>query len=642
VFRHRFLVLFLTSGLTCLALAAPARPQTTATAPAAGAQDPDKPDPSGDQLSGEPLTLQEEIVVTANRIPASSEAVGSSVTVIGREEIERRNEPSVLNLLRTVPGLEVAQGGGPGSVASVFVRGANSNHTLVLVDGVRVSDSSGGFDFSILRTDDLDRIEVLRGPQSTLYGSEAIGGVISLTTRRGRDGFHYDVDGRAGSLGTHEVRVSADGGRSGFDYSFSLADRHTDGVSVASERRGNTERDPFSDVTAAARLSFSVPADGRVNLVLRHTDAKSDLDGFTFGIGPTDDPNYVQKRSLLVTSLQYDTPVTRWWNLHLAVGASDDKNKGRDPDTFFNNYDLRSRHRELSAQSDFKLDGNNTLVAGLSSEHRQGDNQGAYDESLNLSSLYLQDNFSWHDHLFLTAGARHDRYSSFDSKTTYRVTASYLWPGTSWRLHGSLGTGFRGPSFDELFFPQAGNPRLRPETSQGWDLGLNRSFFGGVLTAGVTYFANRFDDLIDFDSSTFTFANIRRADSKGIEATLQLQPRADTELQASYTYDETKDLATGQPLARRPRHRLTLLAAFQPTERLRGVASLVAVEHRIDSDGTQMDSYHRVDLTMEYRLKPWLQPFVLVQNVLGEGYEEISGYTSPGRTALLGIRFLSR
>jgi vitamin B12 transporter len=584
-------------------------------------------------------TFQEEMVVTANLVESPTEEVGSSVTVIGREEIERRGQTSVLDLLRTVPGLTVSQSGGLGSVGSVFIRGADSNHTLVLIDGVRVTNTSGGFDFSTLRADNVERIEILRGPQSTLYGSEAIGGVISITTRHGRSGAHVGVDARAGSNDSYELRVDADGGNGRFDYSLSAADQRMGGLSVASEQRGNTEDDPFTERSASARLGFSFLEDGRADVILRHSDADADLDGFTFGVGPTDDPNYTQERQLSVGALQLVKPLAPWWKLHLSLSASEDKIRGEDPDTDFNNYDIRSRLREVKARSDFKLGPDNVLIAGFSSERRQGRNRGSYDESLNVESAHLQDNWSWNNRLFLTAGVRYDRYSRFGNETTWRATGSYLaGAGSPWKLHGSYGTGFRGPSFDELFFPFLGNLALQPETSRGYDLGIERRFANGAAVADVTWFSNRFEDLINFSFVTFTFENIARASSQGIEASLWLQPRTNLELQAGYTYDDTEDRSTGEPLPRRPRHRASLAATCSFHDRLRSTASIAVDQDRIDSDGSKMDDYTRADLKVEYSLRPWLQPYLFLQNLLDEEYEEVSGYSASRFAVVLGLR----
>lgn len=582
-------------------------------------------------------TFSDEIVVTANRVPSPAETVGSSVTVITRDEIERRHEPSVLDLLRTVPGLEVARAGGPGTATSVFIRGANSNHTLVLIDGVRALNTSGGFDFSGLDTDNVERIEVLRGPQSTLYGSEAIGGVVSITTRRGRPGFHTNLDVRGGSLDTREGQLVLDGGSERFDYSLSFSDRKTDGVSAASELRGNTEDDPASDQTLSGRFSLKLPASGRLDLVARHVDADASLDGFTFGVGPTDDLNFTQKRKLTVASLQLVQPVASRMNLRVNASTSKDESRLRDPDTDFNNADFESRVGEVSAQADFKLASSDTLVVGVSKERREGETtSAAYDQSLDVDSAWIENDWSWHERLYVTAGARHDRYSKSGEETTYRVTSSYLI--SSWRLFGSVGTGFRGPSFDELYFPFAGNLDLKPETSRGWDAGVERSFLNGTVTAGVAWFENRYRDLISFDLTTFTFGNVRRAESRGAEASLRVRPRKEFGIEAAYTYNDTEDLDTGLQLARRPKSRLSLTGTFEPVERLQGSASLVAVRDRIDSDGTKMDDYERLDLSLEYRVLPWLAPYVQLENVLDKEYEEINGYTAPGFVAFLGAR----
>lgn len=584
-------------------------------------------------------TFSDEIVVTANRVPSPAETVGSSVTVITQEEIERRHETSVLDLLRTVPGLEVSRTGGPGAVASVFIRGANSNQTLVLIDGVRVLNTSGGFDFSGLAADNVERIEVLRGPQSTLYGSEAIGGVVSITTRRGRPGgFHTNLDVRGGSLDTREGRLVLDGGSERFDYSLSFSDSETDGVSAASELRGNTENDPASDQTVSGRFSLKLPASGRLDLVARHADTDASLDGFTFGVGPTDDLNFTQKRRLSVASLQLFQPVASRMNLRVHASTSKDESRLRDPDTDFNNADFESRVGEISAQSDFKLAPSDTLVVGVGKERRQGETvSAAYDESLDVDSAWIENDWSWRERLYVTAGARHDRYSRSGEETTYRVTGTYLVFG--WKLLGSVGTGFRGPSFDELFFPFAGNPDLEPESSRGWDAGVERSFLGGTVTAGVTWFENRFRDLIAFDLTTFTFGNVRRAESRGAEASLRVRPRKEFGIEAAYTYNDTEDLDTGLQLARRPKNRLSLTGTFEPVERFEGSASLVAVQDRIDSDGTKMDDYERLDLSFEYKVRPWLAPYVQLENVLDEEYEEVNGYTAPGFVGFLGVRF---
>ncbi|HEY0513803.1 MAG TPA: TonB-dependent receptor [Thermoanaerobaculia bacterium] len=596
-----------------------------------------QPAPAANGAGADPgPPFEESIVVTANRVESEADTVGSSVTVIGSDEIERRQKTTVLELLRTVPGIEVSETSSLGKVASVFIRGANSNQTLVLIDGVRANDTSaGGFNFADLLTDNIERIEILRGPQSTLYGSEAIGGVISITTRRGEPGFHGEVQGEAGNYRFRESRLLVNGGSGRFDYSTSISGLRADGVSAASTRLGNTEPDPYSNTTLSGRFGAGFLEDGRADLTVRSIRGKAALDGFTDH--PVDDLNYTQDRHLLQTALQLTKPLASWWRQTVRLGADDDRIVGHDPDTFFNNYDILSRVRDVGLQSDLRLAGNDTLVLGYDGEKRSAESRGAYSKDLSVRSFFVQDLWSWRQRLYLTGGARNDNYSNFGGKTTYRLTGSFL-AAAATRLHASYGTGFRAPTFDELFYPGAGNPDLRPESSRGSDVGVEQSWMKGDVSADLTYFRNRFDNLIDFDLTTFLFNNITSAKSDGLEATLKLRPARWLELASSFTYNRTENLSTGQPLARRPRRRAALTAALQPTDRFSGTLSVFAVQDRVDSSGQPMDNYARVDLTMEYRVSSVIRTYVRVQNLLDRDYEEIPGYTTPGRSAVFGVR----
>jgi vitamin B12 transporter len=253
-----------------------------------------------------------------------------------------------------------------------------------------------------------------------------------------------------------------------------------------------------------------------------------------------------------------------------------------------------------------------------------------------VRSFFLEDIWSWRG-LYLTGGVRNDDYSNFGGKTTYRFTGSFLLP-TETRLHGSHGTGFRAPVFDELFYPGAGNPALQPESSRGADFGIEQSWLKGSVSADITYFWNRFENLIVFDFTDFHFNNVANAESSGLEAALKLKPAHWIELATSYTYDRTEDLATGQALPRRPRHRGALQAVLLPNDRLSGTLSLIAVRDRVDSSGRPMDNYERVDLTAEYRFRRLIRSYLRIENLFDKNYEEIPGFTTPGFKAALGIR----
>ncbi len=631
--RATHCVLFFVTSMTAslvFDLTPPVIAQSGPAPDSAAAEAAETPDPQ--------TVIAEQIVVSANRVETAADKVGSSITVISREEIERRHQVSVLELLRTVPGLEVVQSGGPGKTTSVFIRGGNSAHTLVLVDGVRVnSNTSGEYSFSDLTTDNLERIEVLRGPQGGLYGSEAVTGVVSITTRRGDGPISAWAGGEVGSDNLTRWRAGASGGSETWDFSFAVADVSTDGISAASEEAGNTEEDPWENLTASGRFGIAFLEDGRVDLAVRYSDGDNAIDGFTFGVGPTDDLNARQQRETFTAGLTISKPLASWWNQTFYFGAGTDELQGEDPDDFFGNFEIVSETSEFLTQSELSLSENDILTVGYRVEKREAENVGSINESLYQRSFFAQNLWSWRGKHHLTVSVRNDDHSRFGDETTYRFTGSLLF-GKATRLHGSWGTGFKAPTFNDLFFPGFGNLDLRPETSKGLDLGVEQSFLGGEVVVDLTWFDNEIEDLILF---TFPagFVNVAQATTEGFELSVRWEPSEELLLQASHTFTETEDRATGLQLARRPEHRSTLYSAFDMTSRLRGTASLIIVRDRIDSDGSEMDDYERVDLSLDYRATKSLRPYLRVENLFDQSYSEVLGFTSPGLTFAVGLDF---
>lgn len=579
-----------------------------------------------------------EMVISANRYENPYENVGSSVMVLDAGQIAQRKVATVLEVLRTVPGLEVSQSGGPGSIANVFIRGGNSSQTLVLIDGVRVNPATlGAFDFANLAAENIARIEVLRGPQSTLYGSEAIAGVISITTKRGAAGHGGSARVEGGDpeqwLGTAEVHGGNDTG----DYSVSATWQEYRGLSSADTSVGGAEKDDFQNASASARLGYNLPGDGRADLTLRGFSGESDIDGFE-GLLPADDPNATTEREGVAAGAAVRQPVTDWWIQKVTAGIYDEELTGKDPDTVFNNYQINNRNVDAGAQADLTPVEAHVVSLGYEFENRQGESEGSFDESADIHSIFGLEQWNPIDALVLTAGARLDDHSQFGSEPTYRGTASYAIPETTARLHGSAGTGFKAPTLSDLFFPGYGNPDLDPERSTGYDAGVEVGMADQAVLVDVTAFRNDFEDLIAFDTTTMLAANIQEANAQGVEVSGMWRVCSNAQVGASYTYTDTEDEGTGEPLARRPKHRCTLQAAFQPVARISSTVTLVAVQDRIDSDGTAMDDYERVDLTTEYAVNAHVYPYVRIENVLDQDYEEVSGFSSPGFTAIGGVR----
>ena len=396
---------------------------------------------------GTPI-VAEEIVVSANRYEAPRSEVGSAVTVIGAEEIEQRNQVAVLDLLRTVPGVEVTQTGGPGKVATVRVRGGTGGQAAVLVDGVRVNSVTGGsYDFSNMLAANIERIEVLRGPQAT-YGSEAMTGVISITTRRGEPGWRLNATAEAGSNEHQRFDFGFLGATDVWDYSVSGTDLSTDAVSHRYIEGGSAEDDPFENQTYSVRLGATFLEDGRVDLRARSARGDTALDGF----GP-EDLNAMAAKDDETLSLSIEKALGSFWRQTVRIGRTEGFLAGTDPDTFWNNYQVDSQIQQIDLQSDVTLGADNVLNLGYSTETRKGLSGGNFDEEADLDSWFVQDQWSITDNTHVTAAVRGDEHSAFGSETSHRVTIASSWAGGQGRVHGSYGTAFRAPTFNELYYP---------------------------------------------------------------------------------------------------------------------------------------------------------------------------------------------
>ncbi len=595
-------------------------------------------DDAASSPSEEPVaTIEDEIVISSSMRPLPRRSSGSSLTVFDREEIERRQETTVLELLRTVPGLEVSQLGGPGRASSVFIRGGNSSHTLVLVDGVRVNaNGTGAFDFADLTTDNLERVEVLRGPQGVLYGSEAVSGVVSIFTRRGDGPAEGWIRGEVGTEDSVRFGAGVSGGQRNIDYSLAVSSLSSDGLSAASEAAGNPETDRWQNLTLSGRMGTVVWGDGRLDLALRYSDGESEVDGFSFGVGPVDDLNALQDHTLFSGALTLSKPITEMWTQKLMLSNSQDDLTGEDPDDFFSNFEILSQTSALTTQADLTLSDIHSMSLGYRFERRQDKNVGSYDEQVDISSFFGESLWSWSERFNVSLGLRHDDYSSFGNETTYRLALSADL-GDLVRMHGSAGSGYKAPGFADLYFPFFGNPDLQPETSQGFDLGFEVAAEDRSWIVDVTYFDTDFEDLI-----LFTFpagiVNVAEATSSGVELTLAWLPRDSWSLSVSHTYNDTEDLASGLQLARRPENRTTLSLSFDLWERLRGSATVIAGSDRIDSDGSDMEDYERLDLALDYRWTERLRPFLRFENLLDADEAEVPGYTTPGASATVGMK----
>ncbi len=582
----------------------------------------------------------EETVITPTRTKQALKNVGSSVSVITQKDIENSKAPLLLDVLRQAPGLEVARTQGIGGTTSLFIRGASSAQTLVFVDGVQMnSPTTGAFDFANLTTDNIERVEILRGPQSTLYGSEAIGGVISIITKRGAGDTTVTLGTEYGTHDTLRENIGVSGGKEKFDYSVGASYLKTHGISSAGS---GSEADGYENFTGSSRLGWNFLDNGRVDTTIRSTHSDFEYDAFKYGIGPVDDPDRRQTTDENLFSTKVNKTFFDMWTPSFLVSINDTEQKGFDPTEEWGEFRISTRVLKLEHQSDFTLFDIDTVTLGYEYEVAEGENVGQFDKTFWNNSLFFQNQIALFESLHWTAGLRYDDYSTFGNNLTYRTTISYNIEEIDTRLHGSWGKGFRAPSLNELFFPFYGNPNLRPEESKGWDFGVEKEILKNKLILDVTYFENDFTNLISAAiqrDGSFLAENVARAETEGIETALTYKPLTRLSLVGTYTYTETLDRDRDQQLPRRPENRATLGINTQPLDKLNVNMTGIMARDRVDSNGEEMDNYWTANMVTRYDITKSMTTYVRFENLFDYGYEEVTGFGSLGFTVYGGLEF---
>jgi len=612
----------------------PPAPETAAPAAEDETRVTDVPEAPETTIVGRPgpfpaQPLEEGATLSATRVPTPAAEVGSSLTIIDRQQIEARQSTNVADLLRDVPALDVVQQGTPGGLTSVFMRGAESRHTKVLIDGIPLNDPSNAsrlYDFSYLSTDNVERIEVLRGPQSTLYGSDAVGGVISIVTKRGEGPPTARLDLMGGSFGTSREALSVSGGGTRGHFSLGASYLQSDGFSAADRRNGNTEADLTRAANFSGRMGLTPSQDWDVDYTFRYTDLDAAIDAYDFVLGrPADQLNRQNRSKVFLNRVQTRAMTLEGFWEHIVGFSLADYDRR---DTLPGPYDVPAflgQTRKVDYQGNLAVADWNTLSVGA--DYLAEDSQTSVNPAQNDKGVWVQDQLRLWDQWFTTVGFRWDEYSRAGPADTYRITTLYRLPATKTTFHASLGTAFRAPALAELDY----GPNLRPERSKGWDLGIGQPLGDGRLVLDGTYFRNDFTDLIQFDFTTFTLENIGRALSSGVEFTADWQIDDCTALFGSYVYTFTEDLTTGLPLLRRAPHK----GRFGIRRRMlegRGQVLLdcLYVGPREDvgqsPDRTTLSEYWLVNLAGTYDVTQRFQLLARLDNLLDEEYQEVYGY----------------
>ena len=609
----------------------------------------------------EPVVELPPMVVTETAIPKPIDQVASTITVVTREEIEARGIQSLEEALRAVPGVDVVRTGGPGGRASLLIRGGRDEHVLVLIDGIEMNDPmefGRSFDAGLLALDDIDRIEILRGPQSALYGSNAMSGVVQIFTRRGSGPPTGRVRLDFGSFETNKEVVEISGAIPKLDFSLSLSRFETQGIPSADEDDGNKERDGYRNLSLAGRLGYYPWTDTELGLIFRAYDAVSELDNFG---GPGgDDPNYTAGTQRAFGRAFLD----RWFfkgRWHPTLSASyayhqRDLLNDTDPDHPQDSEEgqFRGNLWKLAWQNDLYLDDHNLVTIGTEYEEESGESKYESTSSLGpfrskfrektaiTRSVFFQEDFRFRG-FGAVAGLRWDSHDRFGEHLSYRAGATYQIDATDTRFRATWGTGFKTPSLYQLY-SSYGDPGLEPEKSESWEAGIEQDLFKEKWILMVTYFDLRFADLIDFNLATSRYENIAGARSRGWEIGTQAKPLESLLLGLTYTNVDARDTETGEPLIRRSGEKYSASLQWKPVKTIALQLLALHVGPRKDLDFStgervRLHPYTRVDLALNWTLRPAWKLSLRGENLFQEDYQEAYGFGTPGRSYYAGVSY---
>lgn len=592
-----------------------------------------------------------EIVVTATGIEQPTDEVGQAVTVIDEKTIETRQNVSIADLLITTPGIRFNRADAVGGVTGISIRGAETTQTLVLIDGVKVNDPSSigdAYDFGNLLTGNIRRIEVLRGSNSVVYGSQAIGGVVNIMTGTPSEGFGGTASVDYGYADTLNAKADVSGTRGIASGGVGVAYFRTDGISSAI---GGSERDGYENVAANAKLKLSFT--DALSLDLRGYYIHSDLDTDMFFGAPIDTPDtskvdqYIGyaglNAALLDGKLQNRAAVT-WSRTDRDYFSF----RGDDPREGYSGTTLRFEYEGVYQPVDQAK-----LIFGYEHERPDFDSFGPFapgSARANIDSVYALAVVQPVDGLSLTGGVRHDDHSQFGGATTFGANANYT-PNkgaTNFRL--SYGEGFKAPSLYQLYAPMFGNAALRPERSKSYDIGFDQSLDDGRVTISVTAFQRDTRDQITFAAAAY--GNVGRTRAKGVEGSVAVRPVDALTVTAAYSYVDARDRSPGSVdeglrLLRRPANVASLSADYVWPFGLSTGATVTMVSDSYDSifdEQTfaavriQHDGYARLDLRASLPINDHLEIYGRIDNVADEEYATVYGYSSYGRSAFGGVR----
>ncbi|MCM8730626.1 TonB-dependent receptor plug domain-containing protein [Hephaestia sp. GCM10023244] len=584
----------------------------------------------------------DDIVVTAAGAPQAASEAGDAITVVTRADLETRQTVSIADYLATTPGVSMTRSGGPGTLTSLSIRGAEATQTLVLIDGVRVNDPSspgGAFDFGSLLSGSVERVEVLRGVNSVPWGSQAIGGVVNIVTEQPPEA---GIAARASAEYGAADSVYANGAVSGRSGALSGALTggylRSDGISAASS---GTERDGYRQIGGSARLGVDITKGVGLDLRGYYAHSTIDLDGFPPpAYSFADTPEYSTTQEIYGYAGVYAT-VGRWRN-RAAFTIADVNRDNYDPSfSTAPGFIGRGRSERYEYQGDYRIVDQLRVIAGAEHENSRFDD-GSTTASAGVTSVYGELIVQPVRQLTITGGVRNDDHDDYGTHTSFGANAA-LALDTGTTLRASYAEGFKAPTLYQLHGAY-GTATLAPETAKSYDVGIEQAALGGRVRVGATYFHRATHNQIDFDLGTYTYANIARARAEGVELGVTLRPVDAFTVAANYTYTRTENRTPGtnlgNDLARRPRETVNFSADYRFPDALSlgGTVSVVGDSYDDAGNVNRLDGYVLAGVRAELPVGGRFTLYGRIDNLFDARYQTVSGYGTFGRAAYGGIR----
>jgi vitamin B12 transporter len=593
------------------------------------------------------------VYVDAERISSQEIEASRSAVIFDEATINLKRPATVADILRDTPGIEVVRQGGVGQTTTVFIRGAKSESTLVLIDGIEVNDvmaPASGFDFSTLSASHIVRIEVYRGPQSVRFGAGALGGVINIITKEGRGPFGGEYFFEAGSFKTKRVAVAASARKGILGYSLAAEGFETDGFSAASREDGNYEKDSASFGSVSGKVVLSNNSTTRVESTLRYAQAEAELD--RGGGSGADDPNNESSGDQLIAGLSGQTrflndQLLSTLGFYFGQNERDSENLADPSSTQTSKDHFKSENYKIEMGQELSVGDAHKIRFDLQWRGEKGEGESVFNGTpnnitekdqaiLGEAITYLYEDEKW----FGDIGVRSDQPDELNDIISQRASFGRFLSSKNSKVYVSYGTGFKLPSLYQLY-SSFGNKNLVVEESQTVEATLQTAFTS-FDKSSVTVFNNTFRDMIDYDSGTNKYLNISKARSRGVELQSQVYPIAELGLKSSFTYLEAIDESTGLRLLRRPSRTISIEGEYK-INRWISFAKCTYRSRRPHSDPVTFarmtnGSYSVVDVGVEYELSSRLSLKARVDNLFDKKYEEVAGYGTAGLSGYAGLQ----